>query len=338
MVNKAIENAKFHNINLYHGVPNMAGGNCAFESIIDNISTRQCFEEKFDGTPDHWRFVWMSEIENIAFNDWHGALSMERWKAEFQILKHSRSYELELGDLVIPGIAHCTRKNILIFNTSEHAHSPIYVIPATTFGGTANTDIPVCVAYNQVHYEGLVPCSEEDIQKTVILTQQFLDGKYNLTLENIPIFRKTSQNTYEKACSTHQSEQDISSSRNSPKEGKCSLSLDDLKKIPAKKRTRQQNNEIKRLMAKKRREAMSDEILEMNRRRIAENVRKCRNNETPEDKNRKNKESKERMQNRRINQTPEDKNRSNITNKERMQNSRKNQTLEDRTKNNIENR
>ena len=165
MVNKAIEDAKFHNINLYHGVPNMADGNCAFESIIDNITTRQCFGETYDGTPDHWRFVWMSEIENIAFNDWHGSMSMERWKAEFQILKHSRSYELELGDLVVPGIAHCTRKNILIFNTSEQAHSPIYVIPATTFGGTANTDIPVCLAYNQVHYEGLVPCSEEDIQK-----------------------------------------------------------------------------------------------------------------------------------------------------------------------------
>ena len=287
MVDKAIENAKYHNINLYHGVPNMAGGNCAFESIIDNISTRQCFAETFDGTPDYWRFVWMSEVENIAYKNWHGTMSPERWKAEFKILKETRAYEMELGDLIVPGIAHCTRKNILIFNTSEQAHSPIYVIPANTFGRTANTDIPVCLAYNQVHYEGLVPCSEEDIQKTVILTQQFLDGKYNLTLENIPIFRKTSQNTYEKACSTHQSEQDISSSRNSPKEGRCSLSLDDLKKIPAKKRTHQQDKEIKRLMAKKRREAMSDEKLEMNRRRIAENMRKCRNNKTPEDKNKK---------------------------------------------------
>merc|ERR1712208_55159 len=113
----------------------------------------------------------------------------ERWKAEFKILKETRAYEMELGDLIVPGIAHCTRKNILIFNTSELAHSPIYVIPASKFGGTANTDIPVCLAYNQVHYEGLVPCSNEDIEKTIDLTQQFLNGEYNILMENIPIFK-----------------------------------------------------------------------------------------------------------------------------------------------------
>merc|ERR1712105_8963 len=116
---------------------------------------------------------------------------MGRWKEEFQIIKQSRAYEVELGDLVIPGIAHCTKKNILIFNTSEQAHSPIYVIPATTFGGTSNTDIPVCLAYNQVHYEGLVPCSEEDVLKTINLTKQYLGGEYKWTKENIPIFRNT---------------------------------------------------------------------------------------------------------------------------------------------------
>ena len=114
MVQKAIENAEFHGIHLYHGVPNMANGNCAFESIIDNISTRQCFGEKFDGNPDYWRYTWMSEIENIAFDEWHGNLSLECWKTEFAALKHARVYETELGDLIVPGIAHCTQKNILI--------------------------------------------------------------------------------------------------------------------------------------------------------------------------------------------------------------------------------
>ena len=62
MVNKAIENAEFHGIHLYHGVSNMANGNCAFESIIDSISTRTCFGETFEGTPDYWRNVWMTTI------------------------------------------------------------------------------------------------------------------------------------------------------------------------------------------------------------------------------------------------------------------------------------
>ena len=277
MVDKAIENAKYHNINLYHGVPNMAGGNCAFESIIDNISTRQCFAETFDGTPDYWRFVWMSEVENIAYKNWHGTMSPERWKAEFKILKETRAYEMELGDLIVPGIAHCTRKNILIFNTSEQARSPIYVIPANTFGRTANTDIPVCLAYNQVHYEGLVPCSEEDILKTITLTKQFLDGEYNLMMKNIPLFRKTVMDNHEKECPHVESGGQQVNSGLAQNRKECSSILDDLKRIPAKIRTAEQNKEIKRLMAKRRKESMSEETLEKIRKKRTENKQLYRN-------------------------------------------------------------
>ena len=38
MVVTAIENAKFHGINVHHGVPNNASGDCAFEAVADNIS------------------------------------------------------------------------------------------------------------------------------------------------------------------------------------------------------------------------------------------------------------------------------------------------------------
>ena len=139
----------------------------------------------------------MSKIENIAFDEWHGNLSREQWEAEFAILKKSRVYERELGDLIIPGIAHCTQKNILIFNTSNLAHSPIYVIPASTFGMPANTKIPVCLAYNNVHYEGLVPCTEDDVLKTVNLVQQYLQGEYKNTLEDIPIFCSNTISDYD---------------------------------------------------------------------------------------------------------------------------------------------
>ena len=140
----------------------------------------------------------MSIIQKIAYNEWHGNMSHERWNAEFEILKQSRTYEVELGDLVVPGIAHCTHKNILIFNTSEQAHSPIYVIPATTFGGTANTDIPVCLAYNQVHYEGLVPSSDEDIAKTIDLAKQFLNGEYDISINDIPVLQTKATEIYDK--------------------------------------------------------------------------------------------------------------------------------------------
>ena len=140
MVTKAIGNAAFHGIDLHHGVKNLANGDCLFESILDSINTRDCFKESFDGTPAYWRQIWMSNIEDIAFDDWNGGLSPEEWKSGFETLKLSGTYCLlsVLGDLVPAGIAHCTRKNLLIFNTSQLAHSPIYVVTASTFGGLSN--------------------------------------------------------------------------------------------------------------------------------------------------------------------------------------------------------
>ena len=135
IVKKAIANGKFHGINLYQGVRNLANGDCAFESVIDSINTRSCYEDSFDGTPEYWRHIWMSEIEQIGFKKWNGGMSLQEWKAGFEMLKQPGTYECTLGDLVPAGIAHCTRKNILIFNTSPLAHSPIYVVSASTFGG-----------------------------------------------------------------------------------------------------------------------------------------------------------------------------------------------------------
>ena len=160
---------------------------------------------------------------------------------------------MELGDLVVPGIAHCTHKNILIFNTSEQAHSPIYVIPATKFGGTANTDIPVCLAYNQVHYEGLVPSSDEDIAKTIDLTKQFLYGEYNISINDIPAFQNKSTEIYHKEFPILRSQSDKRSNKSKVSEEveEFPLSLDDLKKIPVKNRTPEQTKVYNRLMAKK---------------------------------------------------------------------------------------
>ena len=191
MVTKAIGNAAFHGIDLHHGVKNLANGDCLFESIVDSINTRDCFKESFDGTPAHWRNIWMSNIEEIAFDEWNGGLSPEEWKAGFETLKQSGTYELVLGDLVPAGIAHCTRKNLLIFNTSHLAHSPIYVVTASTFGGFADSDIPVCLAYDQAHGEAMVPNSVEDINKTIVLMRQFLQGQYTLEMTDIPLFKKT---------------------------------------------------------------------------------------------------------------------------------------------------
>ena len=67
MIERAISNAMIHGINLQAGVRNLADGNCAFETVIDSINTRECFNETLDGDPDEWRLIWMSEVENVDY-------------------------------------------------------------------------------------------------------------------------------------------------------------------------------------------------------------------------------------------------------------------------------
>ena len=179
IIERAIINAKGHNINFHAGVRNLANGNCAFETIIDSINTRKCFKETLDGTPDEWRYLWMTKVENVAYDKWNNGLTKVEWQAGWATLKKSGTYEYELGDLVLPGIAHCTKKDILIFNTSLSAHSPVYVIESSILcGQKADTEVPICLAYDQTHYEALVPDEEVDELMTMTLKNKIIDGNY----------------------------------------------------------------------------------------------------------------------------------------------------------------
>merc|ERR1712082_36012 len=113
MVDRAISCAKSHGINVDRGAVNLTAGNCAFETAIHNINARTCFQETFNGEPDHWRKVWMTEVEKIAYDSFNAGFSRAEWKEGWEKLKQSGTYEYQLGDLVLPGIAHCTRKDFL---------------------------------------------------------------------------------------------------------------------------------------------------------------------------------------------------------------------------------
>ena len=136
MINTAVRSARLHGINIHAGVENLANGNCIFESIIDSINTRVCFEEHLDETPDYYRQIWMTEVENVAYEDWNRGMTRSQWSAGWQVLKEPGTYEYELGDMVLPGIAHCIKKDIVIFNTSPNAHCPVYVVEASKLCGT----------------------------------------------------------------------------------------------------------------------------------------------------------------------------------------------------------
>ena len=191
MVDRAISNARFHGINLHHGVPNLANGDCAIEAIADNISTRPCFGEVFNGGSEYNRKNWMEEAEDLVFKFSGGAgMSPNSFHEQWSILKQSGNYEYELGDYVLAAIAHCTKKDILIFNTkAEGAFDPIFVVEASKIGNRpANTDIPVILAYDQVHFEGLVPDSDEDMEKTIRLKEAYLKNEYSIQKKDIPVF------------------------------------------------------------------------------------------------------------------------------------------------------
>ena len=114
MIERGIANAKFHGVNLHPGVRNLANGDCAFESIIDSINIRSCFDEVLNETPAYWRKKWMSEVQSLGFENWSLGLTRQEWDTGWELLKESGAYEYNLGDLVVPGIAHCLKKDILL--------------------------------------------------------------------------------------------------------------------------------------------------------------------------------------------------------------------------------
>ena len=78
------------------------------------------------------------------------------------------------GDMMLAGIACGLRKKILVFNTNENTtHDPVSVIDPSDYGGNSNSEIPIVVAYDLVHYESLHPEERSDIEKTVRLVESY---------------------------------------------------------------------------------------------------------------------------------------------------------------------
>ena len=181
MVYTSIENAKFHGINVHQGNPNNASGDCAFEAVADNVSSRPCFNEILNSNAALNRRAWLNKTEDLVYNFCGGAgLSKSTFRKQWDELKQPGIYEHELGDYILPVIAHCTKKDILIFNTKvEGSNDPIYVVEASKLAGeSANSKVPVLLAYNNVHFEGLIPNTKDDELETVKLKELYLKNNY----------------------------------------------------------------------------------------------------------------------------------------------------------------
>ena len=184
MVDKAIVSASKHGISLVQGRRNPAAGDCSFESVIYNINDRDCFNEKLPFTVDYYRRIWVNDMLAKCLEDptWNLGYTPEQLKAGFEELKFPGVYERGLfGDLLLPAISVGTHKQILIFNTNENSpHDPISVIFPESFGGHKDTEIPIILAYNLSHFESMHPGSNEDIQKSIDIINDYERFKLKL--------------------------------------------------------------------------------------------------------------------------------------------------------------
>ena len=182
MLSRAMASSSRHGINLMPGRLNPATGNCAFESVLFNNNDRSCFKEKYLLSVNFYRRIWMTDIEAkiLDDSDWNNGYTSAEIKMGFQQIKESNVYERDFfGDMILPGIANGIHKKILVFNTNPNSpHDPISVISPENFGGYADSQIPIVLAYNLVHFESMHPVSSKDIEGTINLMQSYLNGDY----------------------------------------------------------------------------------------------------------------------------------------------------------------
>ena len=212
---RAISSAQKHGINLEPGRENKGNGNCSYEAAIYNINDRKCFADKLPMSHDYYRRIWntdmMNKIIDKANSDWNPGLTNAQLREGFEEVMESGVYEIPFfGDMMIAGIACGMKKRILIFNTNEKTtHDPISVVDPLHYGGVIDTDIPVVVAYDIVHFESLHPVDSKDIDETIKLVKSYIAQPSRYGVEYG--FTRSDIKDLISDCTTNASEEKVSS-------------------------------------------------------------------------------------------------------------------------------
>ena len=186
--------AKGHGISVIADQPNLAKGDCLFESLSQNINNRECFENKVTSDTDELREICVSELEkefrktdhypghnNLFVTDEQLSLWDKGW-AKQKVPREFNVDHCNISDLTAAGIGHCVNKHILVFNTTNDIQ-PVTVYCGNYFDKTQNveSEIPIILAYDgqALHYESLLPKSELDIKRSISLVKAVLAGTYD---------------------------------------------------------------------------------------------------------------------------------------------------------------
>ena len=295
MIRRAIGSAQKHGINLSQGTQNSADGNCAIESVINNINDRRCFGEHLPFSADYYRRIWMTDFKNRTVNDptWN-VYSNDQWEMGWKEMMVPGVYERGLfGDLMLFGIACGVKKHLLIFNTNlDSPHDPIYVCDPQRFGVQPDTNIPVVLAYNMSHYESLDPMSPIDVQKTSDLVHSYLTGAYSFGRKDLGFLLNTDKGNGENEVSAEGITNSGVNSEERPEGAKAF-----------------QNQLPENLKGKRPKDMTQDEKKEYNKYRR----RKSRQNETSEERQSKNLAKAKSNAEKRKHEAPEEKKKRNAS-------------------------
>ena len=106
MVARAISSSKYHGINLRHGTPNPAKGDCAFEAVIQNNNDRSCFLTKYTLDINSYRNIWTSDMAKRTMNSPYNTVGRKEWIDGWKEMANPETYERGIfGDLMLPGIS-----------------------------------------------------------------------------------------------------------------------------------------------------------------------------------------------------------------------------------------
>ena len=190
-----------YEIDFVHLIPNLANGNCAAEAVTDQLNNSRnsdtnsdfstCGAGRFED-PQALRAAVVDDLtkNRLAQTKVGKSDDPEGYRKEVEQLKVPGVWNIEAGDLFLPGIAFTTRKTILVYNTNpNNGFSPISVVSPLELGGTTDSGIPIVLCYSGSHYEGLVPNTEDDVVKTIELVEAYSAG-YNVTAHDIPILKE----------------------------------------------------------------------------------------------------------------------------------------------------
>ena len=113
LISEAVVNAAVHGINLSAGSPTRADGNCIFSAVIANINSRDCFSSKIDLSPSEARGICLNSSQDKVRK--FTGVNTQEFDTQWDILKQDKMYETNMGDFVLPAIAHTLKYDILIF-------------------------------------------------------------------------------------------------------------------------------------------------------------------------------------------------------------------------------